>query len=83
MPLIPKRSPIVTKLRQCYICKKSFPLTDDYWPKDKSKKSGYKSCCHICNRKLNKKYYHSIKKHKTVIQKSNVDSPTKFDWAEL
>ena len=45
--------------QKCLDCKEYFPLTAEYWYKDKRRKSGFNSLCKKCKNKRDKKYYKS------------------------
>ena len=42
--------------RKCWICKDEFPLTSDFFYKDKKDKNGFQKRCKNCNKITNKRY---------------------------
>ena len=59
--------------RQCSTCKGVFPL-DEFAP-DRTKASGFRSCCRGCDRRASKRYYASTARRSSPAWKRSAAPP--------
>jgi len=66
-------------MKLCKSCGKTYPLSKEYYPIDKSKSNGFKSKCKWCHRGKSKDYYNRVLKKEKAIKKQT----TPMEWTEL